>query len=674
MKAPTKTHLAALLSVLFLLMLLPIEGHGQPFRMGRIDTGDFIDGVYEKDPDASAVILYDYGRTTVDLDTRTGSFYYMYRKQVRIQILDERGLDWADYAISLYESGISRETMSGFNAYVHNLDGSRVRSTRIRGRAGMTEQTSDTRKTIKFSFPEVVPGSIIEVAYNIRSPFLYNLPTWQFQYGVPVEYSEYSLMVPEYYNYRIYMQGYEPLVVSEQKPSNTSYQLPGRRPADGTGVVTAQTTEYRWVMEDLPAMRAEPYTNSIRNYLSMIRFELSSIVFPGSAPERFVLNWSDVDQRLQESDAFGGFLSGSRQLRQEMRALEQLSGSQEEKIAAALAYIHENIRWNRSVGVFASGNPRQVLRQGEGNAAAVNLMLVAALRQLGMEADPVVSSTRTNGIVISAFPTISRYNYVLAAVKLENGQLLLLDATDPLCPPGMLPARALNGEGRIVGEDYGQWVELKPEYPSVEQKVFHLKLDAEGNFSGTMRIQNQDYAAYNVRRALEDETDMEKYRESFQAEFAGLQISSLEILNEKELDQPLVKNMEVTLTEVVSHTGDMIFFKPLLFESWETNPLRIEDRRYPVDFTYPFREEISMVIEIPEGFEVDFLPAAGQSSFRNHANFTFNTAINGDNQIEIQAILEVSKPVFLPGEYNALKEFFSRMVEKHNEQITLKAI
>jgi hypothetical protein len=152
MKAPTKTHLAALLSALFLLVLLPFEGHGQPFRMGRIDAGDFIDGVYEKDPDASAVILYDYGRTTVDLDVRAGNFYYMYRKQMRIQILDERGLDWADYSISLYESGTSRETMSGFNAFVHNLDGSRVRSTRVRSREGMTEQTSDTRKTIKFSF------------------------------------------------------------------------------------------------------------------------------------------------------------------------------------------------------------------------------------------------------------------------------------------------------------------------------------------------------------------------------------------------------------------------------------------------------------------------------------------------------------------------------------------
>jgi hypothetical protein len=104
----------------------------------------------------------------------------------------------------------------------------------------------------------VVPGSIIDITYNIRSPFLYNLPTWQFQYGVPVEYSEYSMMVPEYYNYRIYMQGYEPLVVSEQRPSNVSYQLPGGRPADGTSLVTASTTEYRWVMEDVPAMRAEP--------------------------------------------------------------------------------------------------------------------------------------------------------------------------------------------------------------------------------------------------------------------------------------------------------------------------------------------------------------------------------------------------------------------------------
>lgn len=674
MYKPNLSSATIFFTAIILMLCLPLPGNGQPFRIGKITPEDFVGEVYEKDPEASAVILSNYGLTSMELDSRTGGFQYVYRMQMRLQILDERGYDWANHSLSLYESGLSKETMTNFKGYVHNIEGNKVNTTRVKSRDGMTERTSENWKKITYTFPEIKPGSIIEYGYTIRSPFLYNLPTWQFQYGIPVEYSEYELRIPEFYKYQFFMQGYEVPSISEQKITSTTYTLRGDRPTDGVGHVSANITNYRWVMQDIPALRAEPYTNNIRNYMSIIYFELASIGFPGQHPERFVLNWTDVDKRLQDSEYFGGFLSGSRQMRQEMNALDAVAGNQEEKIMGALAYVHNNIRWNRSTGVYASGSPRQVLRKGEGNVADVNLMLVAALRQLGMNAEAVVSSTRSNGIVISAFPTLSRFNYVLATVKLENGKSLLLDATDPLCPPGMIPDRAINGQGRIIGENFASWVDLAPLFPSTEQKTYHLKLDADGRFSGSAEIQNMDYAAYNIRHDLENEKDLEKFRESMQAEVTGMEITNLEILNEKDFDQPLIQKFDFNLTDAVSHTGDMIFFNPLLFEGFKMNPLRLEERKYPVDFSYPVREELTFLIDIPQGFELDFVPAPAQEKFSNQANFSITSSLNEENQIQVQAVFEILNPLILPADYQGIKNFFGSMVEKHNEQISLKAI
>lgn len=74
---------------------------GQSIRLGRVTPDDFIKGVYEKDPDASAVIFYDYGENVFDLNTKDGVFYYDHKRTMRMQIHDERAFDYADYSIRL---------------------------------------------------------------------------------------------------------------------------------------------------------------------------------------------------------------------------------------------------------------------------------------------------------------------------------------------------------------------------------------------------------------------------------------------------------------------------------------------------------------------------------------------------------------------------------------------
>ncbi len=676
MYTSTSTKPLAKLCFLFLFLIVSlVNAQAQPFSLGQVSAEDFIQGEYDQDVDASAVILYNYGNTYFDLDTRSGSFYYVYERKIRLQILNEDGFDWADLSIPLLDFSGTRESMSRFRGYVHNLGGNRVSSTRIRARDGISERTSDNLRTIKFSFPDIQPGSIVEYRYTIRSPFMYNLPTWQFQYSVPVEYSEYNLQLPEFYNYQFYMQGYEDLDIAEQDIASVNFLLPGRsQQQGGSNVISATTTNYKWVMSDVPAMRSEPFTTNIRNYLSMIRFELSSIMFPGRAPTLYTTSWFDIDDRLREDENFGGFLSGSRQLRQDMESLEIESGSEMEKIAAALNYIHDNIRWNERRGFYSSGTPRNVLREGTGNAADVNLMLIAALRELGLNADPVISSTRDNGIVIKSFPTMSRLNYVLAAVKLDNNEYLLLDATDPFCPPGMIPTRALNGEGRLIGEVNADWLALETSFLSYEKKDYYFSIGSDGHITGTSRIEKTDYAAYAVRRDLELKGNPDEYIESLQKGVPGKEIISLTIHNEEDLDQPIIKEMEFELSEAISHAGDLILFTPMLFEALEENPFRIDERNYPVDYTLPFREDISMIFDIPQGFEVDFLPDPVHFSLPDQATFSFSVELNEENKIEVTYNFEIQQTIFLPSDYKALQEFYGIMVEKQNEQVVFTAL
>lgn len=54
-------------------------------------------------------------------------------------------------------------------------------------------------------------------------------------------------------------------------------------------------------------------------------------------------------------------------------------------------------------------------------------MLTAMLRYSGLTANPVLVSTRSNGIAL--FPNRTAFNYVIAAVETPNGYILL-DASE----------------------------------------------------------------------------------------------------------------------------------------------------------------------------------------------------------------------------------------------------
>ena len=58
---------------------------------------------------------------------------------------------------------------------------------------------------------------------------------------------------------------------------------------------------------------------------------------------------------------------------------------------------------------------RKAYKDKTGNVAEINLMLTAMLRYAGINANPVLVSTRSNGIAL--FPNRTAFNYVIAAVE-----------------------------------------------------------------------------------------------------------------------------------------------------------------------------------------------------------------------------------------------------------------
>ena len=101
----------ALFTFLFLFSSTLVFGQYEKVKFGRISADELTMTTYDKDPDASAIVLFDKGKTTLEYQEGQG-FMVVMRRHVRIKILNKKGFDWADFSVPYYESNSGRTQIS----------------------------------------------------------------------------------------------------------------------------------------------------------------------------------------------------------------------------------------------------------------------------------------------------------------------------------------------------------------------------------------------------------------------------------------------------------------------------------------------------------------------------------------------------------------------------------
>ncbi len=143
--------------------------------------------------------------------------------------------------------------------------------------------------------PDIRPGSVIEYSYSINSPFLGNIEEIDLQYDIPVKKIEVQVESPEYFVFKPLMKGYYPFqIISDSKRESVNItskdktvNFHGRNGYNNTRL--DYTTNISKIdLENVPALKEEPYVNNINNYRSAIRYELQYVQFP-QTPIKYIL-------------------------------------------------------------------------------------------------------------------------------------------------------------------------------------------------------------------------------------------------------------------------------------------------------------------------------------------------------------------------------------------------
>lgn len=621
---------------------------------GNIKTDDLRNLPYKPDPGADAIVLSDDGIASLNYNGE--SFYVELVRDVKIRIVNSNGYDYANVELPFS----SDDNILKYKASTFNLKDDEKIETAIPKKSFIIDNSS-FRKVLKFNFPDVHEGSVIEYSYTVqlRDYAVNRLYPWKFQRDIPVVKSSYAVLYPDYFVYKSLISGASKSVFTESSSTDQSF----------FGKVM-KVNIFSWSVIDMPAYKDEPYTKSRKDNLTGVSFELASVNLPGSSFEEITPTYESLAKKLLEREDFGKALTKSAPFKSTVEELTSRITNDLDKLRKIHQFVSDKIYWN-GVDDFTASEPLStVFRKGIGNSADINLILIAMLRLAGIKADPVILSTRSNGSLNKFSAMLQQFNYVIARVRIAD-DYYLVDATDPMRPFNVLPFECLNGSGRQIDKYENIFVDLRNNEKDASRINVNLKIDDDLQISGNIEDRYSEISAFNYRKLIKQEGE-EGYLDILKENASEIEIVDFSLKNYDQRDSDLVEKMNIKIENGLQIAGDRILFNPSLSFLAEDNPFEDETRSFTIDFGAPRIKQLTMSINIPSGYSVAEMPDNLVISLgKSDGKYQFSCEkIN--NVIHIKNFIQIDNTEFQPSQYLAVQDFYSKILKKQAELIVFR--
>lgn len=644
---------------------------GSKMKYGKVSKEEFAIERSEKDTGAHAIILSEIGSSSFDSDGK--DFRLMYKVHRRIKIIDPNGYDMATVRVMLNKSDQGEERIQNLKAATYNLENGEIVVTKLESENIFNDKQDKSLMVKKFTFPAVKPGSIIEYTFNITSPFFRHLRSWEFQGKYPRLWSEYSVSIPEYFDYMLIPQGYEQYVIQTKTSSRTTFSLTsessGSLAAAKSFTVSPAVTTYKWALKDVPPINQESYITSVDNYVNRVEFQLSAYNWPDQPRKPVQSTWPELMKDLMKSEYLGGVLQPNNGfLSDKVEELVKDAKTDTEKAKKIYAWVRDNYTCTDYSTMWMDKSLRSVFNSKNGNVSEINMLLVAMLKKAGLFATPLLLSTRANGYVYQFYPLYTHFNYVIAGLNLGD-EYVKLDASEPLMGFGKLPARCYNGAARMLDE-FAEPVILGADSLK-EQKFTSVILGKleNGMISGAFMQRPTYLQSFNVRASVKEKNTDEYFKQIAKSYTGDITLENQQIEDLKELESAVMVKYDFKMQV---GDGDVVYINPLLSEALTKNPFKAMERKFPVEMNAVSDEVYSFNMDVPEGYVVDELPKPAMAHYNeNEGQFQYLIQ-QVENHIQLRCRVRLSKANFTPEDYPSLREFYDLVVKKEAEQIVLK--
>jgi hypothetical protein len=637
---------------------------GSNLKFGNPTAEELKMTTYDADSSAAAVTLCSI--TDVSYSSSGGNMLICYDIKVRIKVLKSAGKSYANVTIpfmSNVASSSDHEDVKNLKATAFNLENGRVVKNNMEKSMEFTERVDKMNEVLKFTVPQVRVGTVFEYRYRLESPQFFTIDNWYAQNEIPTYYTEYHMVIPEYFKFNVEETGME---ILQKTSRQTNIAI-----LDGSSTLRCTGEERDFIGRNLPAVKDDDYVWHAEDYCSKVVTELSSIQIPGEMYKNFTSNWTDIDKLLLGDGDFGGRLHKNSQFKDKITAagLDKITDVKQ-KIAGIYQLMKHNLRWNGKYSLWGS-SVHDVLKAGTGDNADLNFILLNMLEDASIKAVPIVMRTRDAGRLPITHPTIKCLNTFVVGAYVNDSTLLYIDSSVDNGYLNVLPPKLLVDRARVIDKGNCFWVNIQEVAKAKTNMNINSKLDASGLLTGTITAFYTDNDAASFRSDFKEAKDSTTFVSQKAREY-GIDIDKYQIEGLSAFS-PVVKNT-ISFTKKCDCTVDHIYVNPLVILPIKTNPFTAVERKLPVEFTCPQMVNIAVSMDLPAGYAVESINKGMKlDTPENDISFKCLSSVD-NNQLTLQFRFSVNRTLLGADKYPMIQSIFSKICEKCKDMVVLKKL
>ncbi|HEY8511240.1 MAG TPA: transglutaminase domain-containing protein [Cyclobacteriaceae bacterium] len=509
------------------------------------------------------------------------------------------------------------------------------------------------------SFPAVAPRNRTQLEYrnNYRDPKF--IPGFIFSSYLPQEKTVYTIKTTADVDLM-----YEVLNDPDKKIRFRKYER-------GKQVI------YEWSANGLEATKFDSNSPSLRYYVPHLVVAVKSFKTP-SGPKNVL---SSLDDLYNWYYSFVSHLKKdppSKDLVKIVEGLKSPGDSQDDIVKKIYYWVQDNIRYiafEEGMRGLIPHTGSYVCEKRYGDCKDMASLLVSMMDIAGIKGYYTWIGTRDIPYAYTKYPTPIVDNHMIATYISANGTYYFLDATSDHTPFGF-PSSMIQGKEALIGKGEGQYeVKVVPVIPrevnghrdSVRLSITDNELRGEGQMS--LRGYSMVFAGYRLDRVREEDT--RRYVTRLVGKGSNkFFLDGYSVRDMENRDRPTTIDYKFRIADYFQKIGNEIYINLNLNKDYYNDFINAATRRTPVENEYRYVKEEIAVLDIPEGYSIDYMPPDTK-----HAGPLMGITVDyetTDEQIIMKKTFYLDYLLLNPSQFSEWNEAVARASEAYKESIILK--
>ncbi len=515
----------------------------------------------------------------------------------------------------------------------------------------------DDSRSTSFVFPAVQPGArgILKYTSQVTDPRF--LTSFYFGSFVPVERSELMIRAPMNVKLNFKLMNAE------------GYDIQHSRKTEGDHVI------YTWTANGLKNLSYEADAPKLGYYAPHLvyfleEYKLNNQTFSvlASIDDLFEMYSLFISNLNEEEDPT---------LRHIVDSLTLDIDDREEKVRNIFYWVQDHIKYiafEDGMRGFVPHNASLVCDKRYGDCKDMASITQNMLQLAGIDAYLTWVGSRDLPYRYTEIPSPIVDNHMITAYE-KDGEFVFLDATSKYTPLGF-PSSMIQGKEALIAKSTNEFViETVPVISKEQnQKIDSSQIRVSGDsILGQGRIQLTGYPkvtnSYRMR-GLEKEGEKNYVTGLVSKGNNKFFVTDYDVAGFRDRDKPLIVDYQYVLKDYFKSIDDEIYINLSLTKTFFNKLIDTDKRTAPQENDYKYTSRQVAVFEIPEGYDLEYLPQ-DQKSERELFGFEINYQLEA-NKITQNKILYINYLILDLDQFQEWNQMIQELNEAYREVLVLK--